>query len=74
MCGSVNQKEFPSEINIHPPRGWKRLDSPSVWAFPSLLVCIDCGFTEFKLGVGELRSLRENYGDDLLTRDPKLGT
>lgn len=63
VCGSVNQREFPSEISIH-ARGWKRLDRPSVWAFPSFLVCTECGFTELILENGELRNLRENHSND----------
>ncbi len=64
-CGSVNQKEFPSEINIHPPRGWKEPDSSCVWAFPSLSICLNCGFTEFTLEAREQRSLCESYSNDL---------
>jgi len=64
MCASGNQREFPSEINIHPPSGLKEPDSPCVWAFPLLLICLNCGFAELTLEGRELRSLRENYGDD----------
>jgi len=61
MCGSTNQREFPSEINIHPPRDWKQSVGPFVWAFPLLSVCSDCGFTEFSLSDGELKNVREHY-------------
>jgi hypothetical protein len=27
--------------------GLKNVDKPTVWVFPKLLVCLDCGFTEF---------------------------
>ena len=61
FCHSDNQRWFPSEINIHPPHGLERIDEPSVWAFPALLVCQDCGFSEFVLSSNELRSLNESY-------------
>ena len=41
-----NQRNFAGEINIHFP-GLKGLDKPTVWVFPKLVVCFDCGFTEF---------------------------
>jgi hypothetical protein len=66
FCKSPNQREFPSEINIHPPAGIENLAQPSVWAFPSLLVCLDCGFTKFVLGASELGKLAQNYP---LTKD-----
>ena len=38
--------EFPAEINIHFP-GMENLKQPTVFVFPTLLICLDCGFTEF---------------------------
>jgi hypothetical protein len=38
--------EFGSEMAIHYP-GLKGLDKPIVTVFRGLLVCLDCGFTEF---------------------------
>jgi hypothetical protein len=55
-CGSDNQTNFDSEINIHFP-GLKNLDRPSVFVFPKLLVCLDCGFTESSIPKTELRLL-----------------
>jgi hypothetical protein len=57
-CGSENQKEFGAETNIHLP-GWKGLDKPAVLVFPKLVVCLDCGFTQFTLPEAELCLLRE---------------
>jgi hypothetical protein len=57
-CGSVNQTEFGAEINIHFP-GRKGLDKPAVLVFPKLVVCLDCGLTQFTLLDTELRLLRE---------------
>jgi len=59
-CGSVSRREFPSEICIHPPHGLNNLDGSSVWAFPLLVVCVHCGFTEFTLKAAEVKSLPEN--------------
>ncbi len=57
-CGSENQTEFGAETNIHFP-GRKGLDRPAVLAFPMLVVCLDCGFTEFTIAETELRLLGE---------------
>ena len=29
--------------------GLRNLDKPTVWLFPRLLVCMDCGFAEFNI-------------------------
>jgi len=42
----VNLKTFSAEMGIHFP-GLKNVEKPVVWVFPSLLVCLDCGFSEF---------------------------
>ena len=74
-CGSSGQREFPAEINIHPPtRGLKNMDKPTVWAFPSIMVCSNCGFAEFVLGVDELKSLEENYRDEMWPNGRAFGT
>jgi hypothetical protein len=45
-CQSANLKMFSAEIGIH-FLGLKNLDKPVVWVFPSLVICLDCGFSEF---------------------------
>jgi hypothetical protein len=55
-CRSINQSQFPAEINIH-FSGVKGLEKPTVWVFPRLRVCLDCGFTEFTIDDSELRAL-----------------
>jgi hypothetical protein len=56
-CGSENQRVFYSEINIHFP-GLKKL-TRTVWAFPTLWVCVDCGFTELQIEPPALQLLNE---------------
>ena len=57
-CQSTNQSKFPSEVNIHFP-GRNNLTKPCVWAFPEIVVCLDCGFTEFHIEGVELGRLAE---------------
>ena len=47
-CKSSNQAEFPTEINIH-FADLQNVDKPSLFAFPKILVCLDCGFSCFVL-------------------------
>lgn len=57
-CTSENQRKFTSEIAVH-FSGLKDLDKPTVFVFPQLLVCADCGFTEFRIPETELRLLEK---------------
>lgn len=50
-CKSKNQSEFATEIAIHLPG----LNTPHVFIFPMVVVCLDCGFTEFSIPETELR-------------------
>jgi hypothetical protein len=58
-CQSANRSTFNGEIAIHFP-GLEGLDRPIVWVFPKLLVCLNCGFTEFAVPEAELRRLVES--------------
>ena len=58
-CQPANRSTFNGEIAIHFP-GLEGLDKPIVWVFPKLLVCMNCGFTEFVLPEAELQRLVEN--------------
>jgi len=58
-CQSSNQSTFNGEIAIHVP-GLEGLDKPIVWVFPKLLICLNCGFTEFAIPGAELRELAES--------------
>ena len=55
-CHSVQLREYPAEINIHFP-GIENLEKPSVWVFPNLIICVVCGFTEFRVPNADLQSL-----------------
>lgn len=57
-CSSERQSKFNSEVNIHFPgrEGW---DKPTVWLFPEVMVCLDCGLAEFSIPEAELQALAE---------------
>lgn len=61
-CQSNHRKVFYSEINIHIP-GLHSLSEKSVWAFPQLLVCLDCGFTELHIEQTELSQLGDGIDE-----------
>ena len=52
-CGSIRGRKFTAEMGIHFP-GLKNIDKPVVWVFPELVVCLDCGFSEFAMPEAEL--------------------
>ena len=58
-CQSDNGCTFNGEIAIHFP-GPEGLKRHMVWVFPKLLVCLNCGFTEFAIPETELRQLVGN--------------
>ena len=55
-CQSANQREFDAEMNIHFP-GIKGLDIPTVWVFPKILVCFDCGVSQFMVPEAQRKEL-----------------
>ncbi len=55
-CGSVNQSKFSAEMGIHYV-GLRNIDKPTVWVFPEVVVCLDCGTAEFAVPEEELRQL-----------------
>jgi hypothetical protein len=59
-CASVNQSKFTGEVCIHFP-GLKNIDKPVVWVFPELIVCLDCGASEFTVPEAELQLLAKGY-------------
>ena len=63
FCRSANQRVFPAEVNIHFP-GKDGLTTPTVWVFPQLCVCLDCGATEFVISGAQLEQLAESDAAD----------
>jgi hypothetical protein len=59
-CQSDRQTRFPSELSVHFPGGLQALDKGQVMIFPELLVCLNCGFTEFSVPEEELRRLAQD--------------
>jgi len=55
-CLSSNQAEFPAEINIHFP-GPENFTKPTVWVFPKIVVCLNCGASRFTTPENELAQL-----------------
>ena len=55
-CGSLRRRLFSSEVAVHFP-GLDGLTKPIVWVFPKLMVCLDCGFSEFTVPERELEVL-----------------
>lgn len=57
-CGSPSKYTFGGEVALH-FSGLKGLDKPTVFVWPQLVVCLDCGFTDFTIPEDQLRVLRE---------------
>ena len=75
QCASGNQKEFTAEVNLHFP-GLKNLDKPSVFVFPKVLVCLDCGFSRFAILEPELTLLAKGTSTNQsgVERQPRCGS
>jgi hypothetical protein len=56
LCKSSNQAEFPSELLIH-FSARKHLNNPGILVFPTLSVCLDCGFLQTTVPAAELALL-----------------
>jgi len=57
LCQSSNQAEFAAEMMIH-CTGLRNIDNPGVPTFPTVLVCLDCGFSRFTVTEIELSLLK----------------
>jgi hypothetical protein len=55
VCASEKQSRLPTDVAIHLPG----LDTPHAFLFPQVLVCMDCGFTEFSILEIELPRLQK---------------
>jgi hypothetical protein len=58
-CASNDEREFAAEMNLH-IRGAMGTDKPAVLLFPIVVVCLNCGCTEFDIPQTELRLLKES--------------
>jgi hypothetical protein len=61
-CGSTKHAELTAEMLIHYP-GLKNIDKPGVWLFPKLLVCLDCGSSQFAVSETEWASVAKDLAD-----------
>jgi hypothetical protein len=52
--------EFRGEICLHFSGGLESLNKPLVWMFPQVVVCLDCGATQFTIPDEELKVIQEN--------------
>ena len=57
-CHSEKQNVFNGEVAIH-FRGRNGLEKPIVWVFPKLVICSQCGLTEFTVPEAELQVLEQ---------------
>jgi hypothetical protein len=57
-CHSRKIREYNAEINVHFP-GMNGLTIPTVWVFPRVLVCLDCGQAQFTIPDAERKTLIE---------------
>ena len=57
-CQSGNLRDFLAEMNIH-FSGIKGINVPSVWLFPTILVCMDCGMAQFTIPEAERGKLQK---------------
>ena len=60
-CSSKNHRKFNGELALHVP-GLPGLDRPIVWAFPEVLICLDCGLAVFAIDDAPLQELFQNCG------------
>lgn len=58
FCKSPDLGVFTAEMNIHFP-GCENLDTPTVWAFPPVTICLHCGCADFVLHGEPLQELRD---------------
>jgi hypothetical protein len=56
LCQSVNLAEFTAEMMIH-FSGLRNIDHPGIPAFPKVLVCLNCGSSQFTVPARKLTLL-----------------
>jgi hypothetical protein len=55
-CLSLHETELNAEINLH-FRGLANLGDPGIFVFPKILVCLDCGLSQFVVEKRELAQI-----------------
>jgi hypothetical protein len=70
-CSSKNQHKLNGELALHFP-GIRGLHKPIIWAFPKVLVCLDCGIAVLALEDEPLKEVRKLYKDDELPDSDNL--
>jgi hypothetical protein len=60
-CGSQNLGRFNGELAIH-FQGLENINEITVFVFPKLVICRDCGLGEFIVPEKELSLLTKNRG------------
>lgn len=58
LCNSENLQKLEGEFTASLP-GLKGLEVPPIYVSQSVLVCMDCGFTELVIPTAELLSLKK---------------
>ena len=71
-CSSCHQVEFSAEMVVH-LGGLKNLDKSGVCLFPKILVCVDCGFSQFTVPKAELALLASDSPDSERVRMAAAG-
>jgi hypothetical protein len=59
FCKSNDLRVFTAEMNIHFP-GFENLDKPTVWVFPPVTICLNCGCADFVVHGEPLQKLKDN--------------
>jgi hypothetical protein len=59
FCKSQELRVLTAEMNIHFP-GNENLDTPTVWVFPPVTICLHCGCADFVVHGEPLQMLRDN--------------
>jgi hypothetical protein len=57
-CGSQQLSKLEAELCVH-LGGLRELGQPPDITFPTLTVCLDCGFVEFRMDESELYLLNQ---------------
>ena len=57
-CLSLHQTELNTEMNLH-FRGLTFVGDPGIFVFPRVLVCLDCGLSQFVVAERELSQIVE---------------